>query len=164
MGGGEDPTDEQLLKNEAKRLGINKSVIFTGFVSRQIALHYVNKADVCVSPFFPTQILNSTSPTKLIEYMAMGKAIVANDHPEQRLVISESGGGICVQYDEEAFATAIVDLLNDPARAKEMGLKARRYVEKYRTYNTIADTVERKYLQICKGSVGKSSSNTRERT
>ncbi len=42
------------------------------------------------------EILRAASPTKLVEYMAMGKAVVANDHPEQKRVIEESGAGYCV--------------------------------------------------------------------
>lgn len=149
VGGGEDPSDEQILKDEAKRLGIESAVFLTGFVPQQEAWAYVKEADVCVSPYYPTPILNSTSPTKLIEYMAMGKAVVANDHPEQRLVISESKAGICVSYEESAFAEAILHLLNHPNEAKEMGIRGREYVEKYRSYEQIADLVERKLLQVC---------------
>ena len=33
-----------------------------------------------------TPLLNTSSPTKLIEYLAMGKSIVANNHPEQTFI------------------------------------------------------------------------------
>ena len=149
IGGGEDLSDEQILKDEAKMLGIEDVIFITGFVPRQEAWAYVKKADVCVSPYYPTPILNSTSPTKLIEYMAMGKAVVANDHPEQRLVISESKAGICVPYEENAFAEAVLYLLNHPEEAKEMGSRGRKYVEKHRSYEQIADLVETRLLQVC---------------
>lgn len=163
IGGGDDPTDEQILMDEVTRLGIEQTVVFTGFVPMKEAWRYVSKADVCVSAFYPTPILNSTSPTKLIEYMAMGKPVVANDHPEQSLIISESGGGICVPYDEEAFATAIVELLNDPARAREMGIKGRHYVEKHRSYSAITGTVEKEYFRICNIGNETSFKNMEER-
>ena len=149
VGGGEDPSDEQILKDEARRLGIEDRVLVTGFVPKQEVWAYVQEADVCVSPYYPTPILNSTSPTKLIEYMAMGKAVVANDHPEQRLVISESKAGICVPYKKNAFAEAILHLLNHPKEAKKMGIRGREYVEKNRDYEQIADLVEIKLLQVC---------------
>jgi glycosyltransferase involved in cell wall biosynthesis len=149
VGGGEDPSDEQILKDEARRLKIEDRVLVTGFIPKQEAWAYVQEADVCVSPYYPTPILNSTSPTKLIEYMAMGKAVVANDHPEQRLVISESKAGICVPYKKNAFAEAILHLLNHPKEAKKMGIRGREYVEKNRDYEQIADLVEIKLLQVC---------------
>jgi glycosyltransferase involved in cell wall biosynthesis len=150
VGAGDDPTDEQILVDEAKKLGISSSIIMTGFLPMEEAWQYVRQADVCVSPFYPTFILNSTSPTKLIEYMAMGKAVVANDHPEQRLVIGESSAGLCVRYDEEAFSTAIVYLLKNPQKTREMGIRGRRYVEQHRSYKAIADIVDQKYQQVIK--------------
>lgn len=149
VGGGDDPSDEALLKAEVDQRGMVGSVSFTGFVPMDTAWGHVKRAAVCISPFYPTPILNSTSPTKLIEYMAIGKPVVANDHPEQRMVISESGAGICVPYEEEAFAAAIVELLLDPVRARVMGEKGRRYVEGRRTYKVIADMVESRYCDVC---------------
>lgn len=150
VGAGGDVQDELVLKKEAMNLGIQNAVVFTGFLPMKEAWNYVNQANVCVSPFYPTPILNSTSPTKLVEYMAMGKPVVANDHPEQEMVISESGGGICVPYDENSFARAIITLLKHPSRALQMGLNGRRYVEKYRTYQVIADLVEKTYYDLCR--------------
>jgi glycosyltransferase involved in cell wall biosynthesis len=148
VGGGDDPKDEQLLRDEASRLGLADAVVLVGQLPQPQALRYVREADVCVSPFFPTPILNSTSPTKLVEYMAMGKAVVANDHPEQRLVIEDSGGGYCVDWDERRFAQAIVKLLLDPEGARKMGERGRQYVLRHRAYGAIADVVERQLLSV----------------
>jgi glycosyltransferase involved in cell wall biosynthesis len=148
VGSGDDPRDEHDLIDEANRLGVMSSLVLVGRLSQREALRYVMEADVCVSPFFPTPILNSTSPTKLVEYMAMGKAVVANDHPEQRLVIEQSGGGYCVPYQEDAFASAIVALLRAPELARAMGERGRRYVVEHRAYGLIADRVEQELLKV----------------
>jgi glycosyltransferase involved in cell wall biosynthesis len=142
VGAGDDPSDEQVLIEEARRLKVSDGVVLVGQRPRLEALRFVLEADVCVSPFFPNPILNSTSPTKLVEYMALGKAVVANDHPEQRLVIEQSGGGCCVPWDETAFAAAIVKLLRDPETAAHMGARGRAYVLEHRSYRNIADLVE----------------------
>jgi glycosyltransferase involved in cell wall biosynthesis len=147
--GGGDASDLDLLKNEAAQLNIQKNIEFVGQVQHAIALEYVYQANVCVSPFYPTPVLNSTSPTKLVEYMAMARPVVANNHPEQQLVIEESGAGICVPWDETAFAVAISSLLKSPARADAMGEAGRSYVENNRDYPKIADAVEQRYLTIC---------------
>lgn len=148
VGKGEHPKDDELLHSEVARLGIENAVVFTGYLPMQEAWEYVRNADVCVSPYFPTPILNSTSPTKLIEYMAMGKAVVGNDHPEQSLVINESGAGYCSPWSEDKFSESIIKLLDDPLLAKEMGGKGRRYVEKYRTNSRMVDIVENKYYEL----------------
>jgi glycosyltransferase involved in cell wall biosynthesis len=151
IGKGENPEDEELLHAEAKRLDVTSRVVFTGYLPMAEAWEYIRGADVCVSPYFPTPILNSTSPTKLIEYMAMGKAVVGNDHPEQSLVIAESGGGLCAPWDEQLFAEAITTLLNDPRLTREMGMRGRRYVEAHRTNAVMGDLVAREYYRVCEG-------------
>jgi glycosyltransferase involved in cell wall biosynthesis len=80
--------------------------------------------------------------------MAMGKAVVATDHPEQRLIINESGGGLCVPYDETAVAEALIALLKDPVSRRTMGRRGRAYVMRHRTYNVIADIVEQTYYDV----------------
>ncbi len=152
VGEGNDPTDRDVIIDKAKELNVASSVIITGFLAREKAMSHVKQAGVCVSPFYPTPILNSTSPTKLVEYMAMGKPVVANDHPEQRLVIEESKAGICVPYEKDRFATAIVTLLREPKKAVEMGKKGRLYVERKRSYRRIADDLEEQYLKICRAN------------
>ena len=149
VGSGDDQSDEQMLKDNAKRLGIGNAVLITGFLPQQEAWQYVKDANVCVSPLYPTPIYNCGFPTKLIEYMAMGKAVVANDHPEQSLVISESKAGICVPYEEDAFAQAILYLLKHSEEAKQMGIRGREYVNKNKNYDRIADLVETKLLYVC---------------
>jgi glycosyltransferase involved in cell wall biosynthesis len=151
VGQGDHPEDRTYLENEAARLNISSSVVFVGQLPQQQALAYVQESDVCTSPFYPTPILQSTSPTKLVEYMAAGKPVVANDHPEQKRVIEESGAGICVAYDEDAFAAAILSLLEDPERSRAMGERGRRYVIEHRSYGAIADMVERRLLEIVEG-------------
>lgn len=148
VGRGDDPSDEQVLVSEARRLDVTGAVVFTGQLPWGEALEYVHEADVCVSPFYPIPILNSTSPTKLVEYMAAGRPVVANDHPEQRLLIEGSGAGLCVAWDERAFASAIVTLLKDPELASAMGRRGPPYVATYRDYQTIGDLVESQLLQL----------------
>ncbi len=149
VGAGDAEDDEAFIVREAEALNVSSNVLMTGFLPIERAWGYVKQADVCLSPFFPTPILNSTSPTKLIEYMALAKPVVANDHPEQRLVIHESAGGVCVAYDETVFANAVIELLNAPDKAKQMGKDGFRYVAENRSYSVIADRVDRTYRQIC---------------
>ena len=120
--------DERFLAEEARRMELASSVVFVGALPRAAALEYVQDADVCVSPLPPAPLLNCGSPTKLVEYMAMGKAVVANTHPEQQLLIGESGCGYCVPYEEGPFARSIVALLGAPELARSMGERGRRYI------------------------------------
>jgi len=148
IGPEELPGDAKVIEDEADRLNIRDRVTLTGRMERDSAFELVRECAVCFSPFYPTPILNSTSPTKLIEYFSLGKAAVANDHPEQRQVIEDSGGGFCVAYDEQAFADAAVKLLRDPETARDMGRMGYNYAMANRTYEVLAARVEHTYDQI----------------
>jgi glycosyltransferase involved in cell wall biosynthesis len=150
--GGEDKAGIEALRDEAQRLGIAERVIFTGGLPREEAFAYVRAADVCLSPIFPSPILDVASPTKLVEYMALGKPVIANDHPEQTQVLDASGGGLHVPWDEARFADAMISLLTTPALAAEMGRKGRAYVARHRSYSVIAEHVAEAYLSMLKAS------------
>lgn len=151
IGGAEDPADEQLLEREAERLGVRSALVFTGLLPRERAHRYVADADVCVSPVYPTPALLAASLTKLIEYMALGKPVVATMHPDQTSLIEESGCGYCVPYDVQAFAEAVVRLMRTPELAREMGLRGRTYALEHRSYERIADLVERQLVRAVAG-------------
>ncbi len=148
LGKGDEPQDEDFLVAEAERLGIADRVVFTGYLPMEQGWEYIRRAAVCVSPYFPTMILNSTSPTKLIEYMAMARPTVGNDHPEQKLVLEQSGAGLAVPWEPAAFGDAISTILSDPERGQEMGRNGRAFVEEHRTNAVMTDVVEAQYLRI----------------
>jgi glycosyltransferase involved in cell wall biosynthesis len=147
VGGGWMPDDEQLLRREADRFGVSGKVTITGWLPMREAWLHVRRAALCVSPYLPVPILRSTSPTKLIEYMALGKAVVANDHPEQADVLRASGAGIVCAWDEQEFAAAIVELLMDAERCERMGAAGRRYVSEHRTHWAMVELVAARYRQ-----------------
>jgi len=148
VGAGPDPADLDYLRRCAERNGLQSFVEFTGLLSMQDAHARVAQAAVCISPFFPTSILQSTSPTKISEYMALGRPVVANSHPEQSVIIEQSGAGICVEWSAQEFADAVMTLLSDPVRAEEKAARGRDYVRRNRIYPVIAPIVAEPYLQM----------------
>ncbi len=148
VGDGDSPEDRAFLEQRVDELGLASSVTFTGMLPMDEAHEHVARAAVCLSPFYPIPILLSTSPTKISEYMALGRPVVANAHPEQSLIIEESGAGICVDWSAEAFADAICTLLSDPGAAEAMGDRGRAWVRAYRTYAVVAPAVVAEYRRL----------------
>ena len=148
VGDGQNPEDSQAVIDEAARLGLSGAVEVTGFVPMEKAWDFVKQADICFSPFFPIPVLMSTSPTKLVEYMAMAKCIVANEHPEQRQVMNDSGVGRCVAWDEQAFAAETCRLLDNPEQAREMAARGPQWIREHRTYGVIAHKVNALYRHL----------------
>lgn len=148
VGGGNSPEDERALEQEAVTLELSKHITITGQLPRAEAWRYVQESDICLSYIPRTPVLDVGSPTKLIEYMAMNKVIVANDHPEQRDILLHSQAGICVESTETAFADSIIWLIAHPEEAKTMATRGRPYVRQYRDYTVIADQLEHEYIRI----------------
>lgn len=140
--------DMQFLRDEVSRHGLTEHVLFTGWLPMQQAWNYIRAAKVCVCPLHPNPILDAGTPTKVVEYLALGKPVVANDHPDQGKVLAESGAGLAVAYDSAAFADAIVQLLSDEEKAEAMGARGVDYVKKHRSYESLSEDLEACYLQL----------------
>lgn len=148
VGGSINPQDIEWLKSYAAELNIQSNVIFTGWVIRDELPYYIESSNIGVSPIPPIPIYQLSSPTKLMETMAMAKAVVATDIPEQKAILEESKGGICTPYEENSFAEAIMQLLRSPDTADLMGRLGRNYIEKYRSYQILASLVEERYFSM----------------
>ncbi|MFC2002755.1 glycosyltransferase family 4 protein [Chloroflexota bacterium] len=142
-------SDEENLKILTTKLKIRNDVIFTGWVPQEEALGFISAADIGISPIPPSSFYKLSSPIKILEYLAMAKPVVANKEiPEHRKVLEESGGGILVPFTPEAFANAIIKLLDNPQEAAEMGDKGREWVVKNRSYEILARQVEKGYFKL----------------
>jgi len=148
VGEGDNPHERASLEQLAVRVGLGRAVEFTGFVPMEQAWQLIATAEVCVSPFAPSMILDVCSPTKLVEYMALGKAIVANIHPEQTIILDESGAGMLVPWGVQEFAAGIALTLADPDAAAARAAKGPDWVRANRTYDRIAERVYRRYGEI----------------
>lgn len=123
------------VKAIVKAHGIQAHCRFAGVVPQREGPEYLAACDILVSP----QIKNPDgtpffgSPTKLFEYMAMGKAIIASDL-DQLAEVCEDGKTalLCKPGVPGEFTEAIVKLAADEGMRGELGKKARETVcEKY---------------------------------
>jgi glycosyltransferase involved in cell wall biosynthesis len=148
VGDSKDKGDMLYLRQVAKELNIEQNVVFVGRIPRCEVPRYIKVADLGVSPIPPYSFYMASSPTKTLEYMTLAKPVVCNNIPDQREVITQSSAGLCVDYDEHQFASAIVELLANPKRAQEMGRAGRRYVEERRNYSLLADKAENACINL----------------
>jgi len=91
-------------------------------------------------------IARFTSPMKLFEYLASGRAILSSDLPVLREVLDEQVAVLVPPEDVWAWSNALQDLSTDPARRKILGDAARQKAEQYswvrRAANSIAGLVD----------------------
>ena len=147
-GDASEPGDVQWLQREATRIGIHGSVIWLGWVPPEQAWRYVKAAEIGLSAIPPGTLYDVSSPTKALEYMALGIPVVATRIPDQEQVLVQSGAGVVVEYDPVAFADAIVHLLMEPGRARAMGARGPEYVSRERDYPVLAGRVAAVYRAV----------------
>jgi glycosyltransferase involved in cell wall biosynthesis len=150
VGDGDDKSNLERLSDD---LGIKDDVIFTGRVYFNEVPNFIAAAYIGVSPIPPLSFYKVSSPINMFEYLAMAKPVVANEEiPEQEEVIQESKGGILVKFEEGSFADGIIELLNNPERAREMDRKGREWVVKKRSYEVMAHRLEENYFELLRGA------------
>ena len=122
--------DERAL-TEAK-LGEAKShATFVGRISHREVATYLDACDILVSPHVPATDGSEFfgSPTKLFEYLAMKKAVIASRLGQIADVITDGENGLLVSpNDRAALAAAINRLANDESLRWRLGKVARQTV------------------------------------
>ena len=108
--------------------GVASCVTFAGLVPQDEAPAYLAACDILVSPHAPNPDGSRFfgSPTKLFEYMAMGKGIVASDLEQIGEVLAHDRTAWLVRPgDVEDLVTGIVALGSDPEMRTRLGAAAR---------------------------------------
>lgn len=149
IGDAPNPDERAWLRGLIANSSSANSILLTGWIDQEAAQRWLAHAEIGYSPFPRGPLLDSASPTKAIEYLAQGIPCVANDNPDQQLVLTQSGGGICVPMDVEAFAHASMRLLNDPPMAQKMGSAGKAWVRQHRDYSVLARQVASVYESLC---------------
>ena len=112
---------------------INPIVTFTGFVPD--VYEYMIASDLCLAP----GILDNGISTKLLEYMACGKPAVVLSSVVKGMPQLVDGKDIIIAKDKDEFIIKTIDTLNALDIAKEIGLNARRTIEKYYNWDVLKE-------------------------
>jgi glycosyltransferase involved in cell wall biosynthesis len=133
----------------ASELDLEGEVVFTGRISDEELTAYLSTADVCLAPD-PKNPLNDVSTmNKVVEYMAMGRAIVSFDLIESRVSAGEAAV-YATPNDEREFAGLVAQLLDDPDRRAQMGEVGRRRLEEELSWERSAVNLEDAYTELLK--------------
>jgi glycosyltransferase involved in cell wall biosynthesis len=122
VGGHDQEPDLARVKALAHALGIADRVTFTGLVQPATVPVLLAKAMILVLPN-PASAISTrfTSPLKLFEYLAAGRAIVASDLPSIREVVRDNEQALLVAPGSpEALAEAIKKLMEDRVLAERL--------------------------------------------
>ncbi len=130
-----------LPTSEVKALANKDGVIVTGWVPE--LRHYLQKATVYVASIR----LGVGFRGKLIEAFAMGKAVVATSIAASGMPV-EDRKSIMIADSPDLFAEQVIFLLKNKTVRKQMGAEARKIVEKYYSWEQIAQKNEKAILNV----------------
>lgn len=117
------------LRAQATRLRLDDHVEFTGRVHDLATIGAaLGACDVCACPDPKNAFNDLSSMNKIVEYMALGRAVVGFDLRESARTLA--GGGVLTSEDRPAaLAAALRELLDDAPRRAAQGLQNRRRFE-----------------------------------
>lgn len=121
---GEGPA-EASLHQQVKKLGIEHNVKFIGYLDRETELNACYRA----ADIFVFASTSETQGLVILEAMAQGTPVVAIAELGTASILIEGRGALIALEETLDFAQKVQQLLQDPIRRKNLGLKALQYAQ-----------------------------------
>jgi glycosyltransferase involved in cell wall biosynthesis len=115
---GSGPQEEQ-LRQQAARAGLDGKVRFPGFISDQRGVEsFLATGSVAIAAYDPADnvLTQHADPSKLKAYLAAGLPIVMTALPHNAQELADRGGAELIPFGAEALADAIERCLSDPGQ------------------------------------------------
>lgn len=131
------------LEAHAKRLGLDKAVVFAGHQDQ--VYDFLNLMDIFVLPS-----LHEGIPMVLLEALALKRPVVATrvgGIPE--VIVHDRSGKLVKPGDSAELAVVLQELIARPATAKALGDEGRRRVEREFSASTMAERTAGLYRSLC---------------
>lgn len=132
-----DGPQREIAQAFGEALGLQR-VTWVGEVPHAEVPNYLAAMDIGVGPYIE-EALNFVSPLKVIEYTAMGLPVIAAHGGQiKELVLHGTTGYTYPAEDAEALAQYIIDLLNAPEKAQQMGQRAQEHMRTWHSWDEMA--------------------------
>jgi len=153
-------TGEQRAQTESIIESAAVSATFTGSISHEKVPAYLDACDILASPHVPSTDGSEFfgSPTKLFEYLAMGKGIVASRLGQVGEVIIDGENGLLVEPgDADGLARAIERLAVESELRARLGAAARetaieRYTWRHNAARVFDAVSSLKWIELARNS------------
>jgi alpha-maltose-1-phosphate synthase len=140
---GSGPLKEKIIR-VVKEKGLEKQVIFPGWISRTELIRLIQNATIQVIPSHYEGL-----PTVLLEAMACGLPVVATNIGGNNEVIKSGVNGLLIPAKQpNLMARALLKLLDDPLLRENLGVAARKTILSNFTWDKVADKILNCYKEI----------------
>lgn len=137
-----DGPESELLKGLAQEYEL-RNVSFAGYLNPSKLLVHYEQADILVSHVRQQPIFKWTQPAKLWEYMATGRPVIHAGEGEASRILEENDIALSIAPEQpQQLADAILQLISDPKRACDLGLRGRHFVEQARSRERLTRDLE----------------------
>lgn len=146
VGDGEmrEETERRIATQCEQQPSLQDRVHFVGRVPQAEAVHYLAASDVLVSPHVPNPDGSEFfgSPTKLFEYLALGKPVVASRLAQIGEVLEhDHTAWLTNPGDASSLAAGLRELIANPERAQRLGAAARRQAVDRHSWRSHVDQI-----------------------
>lgn len=128
IGGNTEEIDER--RKWLEQQGAAAKVTFLGKIAPDLLPNYLEASDVLISP----RGSGVNTPLKILDYMKAGRAIVATNHPSNRLLLDENSA-VFSDPDPVSIANALVELMRDEQKRFSLGEACRTLYESTFTFD-----------------------------
>lgn len=108
------------LRAQVRDLALTSSVVFGGLHPYAALPAIVRSATVCLNPFELNEVTRDILPTKLFQYLACGKPVLATALPGTLPFLEGETDGV-VYAELPTFTETLATLLADPLRCEQLG-------------------------------------------
>ncbi len=141
--------EEQHLRVQSQRLGLDGKVIFTGRVPHQEVERYYGLIDLLVYPRVSMRITELVTPLKPLEAMAQGKPVLASNVGGHRELIEDSvTGTLFTAGNPTALADAALAILSAPGKTQAICEAARKSVSSQRCWKNNVKRYDAIYARL----------------
>lgn len=140
---GDGPARTNLIE-QSRQLGLAEHVDFLGRVEDAVLFEVLSSADVCVNPDRVNAMNDKSTMNKILEYMAFSKPIVQFDVTEGRWSAADASL-YAKPNDTVDFAEKIIEILDNPDKARAMGRSGRHRIETVLNWDYQVDTLVAAY-------------------
>ena len=140
--------EEKYFRKLTNSMQLTNYISFTGFLPHELVLQLLTSFDVVIAYHeHDLPIYNVAVPTKILEYLSAGCAIVTTDQKMYQNILTNNKDAILTTQNPHAFANGILSVLNNPEISQKLKTNALQTAQKY-SIESIVDSIEYMYEKL----------------